>query len=80
MRSKEYKQFCTTLNYIGHFLILGSTSTGCVSISALASLVSVPIRSTSSRIGSRICAITAAIKNISQKLRKIKRNTKKWCC
>ena len=73
MRSKEYKQFCTTLNYIGHFLILGSTSTGCVSISALAYLVSVPIRSTSSRIGSRICAI----KKYKSKIKKNKKKHEK---
>ena len=31
--SKKHKKVCTTLNYIEQFLILGSTSTGCVSIS-----------------------------------------------
>ena len=41
--SKKHKKVCTTLNYIEHFLILGSTIIGCVSISAFASLVGIPI-------------------------------------
>ena len=32
--SNKHKKVCTTLNYIEQFLILGSTITGCVSISA----------------------------------------------
>ena len=32
LMSKKHKKFCTTLNYIQHFL--GSTITGCVFISA----------------------------------------------
>ena len=53
---------CTTLNYIEHFLILGSAVTGCVSISAFPSLVGIPIVITSSAVGLKICVITAAIK------------------
>ena len=37
--NKKHKKVCTILNYIKHFLILGSTITGCFSISAFASLV-----------------------------------------
>ena len=59
--SKKHKKVCTTLNYIEHFLILGSTITGCVSISALASLVGIPIVIANSAIGFKICAIAAAI-------------------
>ena len=62
LMSKKYKKVCTTLNYIEHFLILASTITGCVSISAFASLVGIPIGITSSTIGLNICAITARIK------------------
>ena len=62
LMSKKYKKVCTTLNYIEHFLILASTITGCVSISAFASLVGIPIGITSSTIGLIICAITARIK------------------
>ena len=60
--SKKHRKFSTALNNIEHFLILGSTITGCVSIFAFASLVSVPIGITSSAIGLQICVITAAIK------------------
>ena len=48
---------CTTLNYINHFLILGSAVTGCVPISAFTSLVGIPLGITSSAIGLKICAI-----------------------
>ena len=54
-----------TLNYIEHFLILASTNTACISISAFASLVSVPIRITSSAIGLKTCVITGGLKHIS---------------
>ena len=60
--SKKHKMVCTTLNYIEHFLILGSAVTGCVSISAFSSLVGIPIVITSSAVGLKICVITAAIK------------------
>ena len=72
--SRKHKSICTTLNYIEHFLILASTATGCISISAFASLICIHIGITSSAIGLKICAVTAAIKNISQWLRKKKRN------
>ena len=35
LMSKKHKKVCTTLNYIKHFFILGSTITRCVSISDL---------------------------------------------
>ena len=59
--SKRHKKVCTTLNYIEHFLSLGCTITGCVSVSAFASLVAVPIGIASSAIGLKICAINAGI-------------------
>ena len=31
LMSKKHKKICRTVNYIGHFLILTSTITGCVS-------------------------------------------------
>ena len=55
--SKKNRKVCTTLNYIGHFLILASAITGCVSISALASLIGIPIGISSSVIGLQICVI-----------------------
>ena len=59
---KKHKKVCTTLNYTGHFLILASTITGCVSISAFTSLIGIPIGITGSAIRLKICAITAGIK------------------
>ena len=73
--SKNHKKVCTTLNYIELFLTLDSTITRCISISAFASLVGIPIGITSSAIELKICTITAAIKNISQQLRKRKKST-----
>ena len=64
--SKKHKKvlyyFVRGLNYIEHLLISMSTVTGCVSISAFASLVGIPIVITSSAIILKICAITAGIK------------------
>ena len=59
--SKKHKSFCMASNYIEQFLILVSAITGCVSISAFASLVGIPIGIASSAIGLNICAITAVI-------------------
>ena len=49
--SEKHKKIYTTLNYIEHFLILASTITGCISISAFSSLTGVPAGVTSSAIG-----------------------------
>ena len=51
---KKHKKVCTTLNYIEHFPTLGSTITGCISISAFASLIGISIGTTSSAIGLKI--------------------------
>ena len=60
----KHKKVCLTLNYIEHFLIFGSIITWCVSISDFASLVGMPIEITTSAIGLKIFAKTAAIKKI----------------
>ena len=70
---KSTNIFLENLNYFGHFRILGSAITGCVSISAFASLAGIPIGITTSAIGLKICALTAAIKkykSISKKKKK----------
>ena len=72
LMSKKHKKVCKTLNYIKHFLILGSTITGCVSISAFSSLVGIPIGITSSAIGLNICALTAGIKKYKSIIEKKK--------
>ena len=64
LMNKKHKKVCTTSNYIEHFLIFASTITGCVSISAFASLVGIPVGITSSAIGLEICAITSGIKKL----------------
>ena len=60
--SNKHKTICTTLNYIEHFLVLASAVTGCISISAFASLLGIPIEITSSAIGLKTCAIIAGVK------------------
>ena len=75
--SKKHKKVCATLNYIKHFLILGSTVTGSVSISVFASLVGIPIGITSSAIGLKIFVITAAIKKYKLKIKKKKKKPDK---
>ena len=75
--SKKHKKICTTLNYIEHFLILASTITGCISISAFASLIGIPIGITSSAIGLKMSKITAGIKKYKTINKKTKRSMAK---
>ena len=62
LMSEKYKKTCKYLNFVKNLLILVSTVTGCVSISALASLFRVPIGITSSAVGLKICVIIVGIK------------------
>ena len=73
LMSRKFKKVCTTLNYIEHFLILASTVTGCILISAFAFLLSIPIGIASSAIGLKICAITARIKQYNSIIKKKKK-------
>ena len=70
---KSTKKFCTTLNYIEHFLILASTITGCVSISVFASLIGITMGVASSAIGLKICAVTGGIKKYKSVIKKKKK-------
>ena len=72
LMSKKHKKVCTTLNYIEHFLILASTITRCISISAFASLLGIPIGNMSSAIGLKICEIAAGIKKYESIIKKKK--------
>ena len=54
-------------------LILASTITGCVSVSAFASSVDIPVAITSSAVGINICAITAGIKKYKSMITKKKK-------
>ena len=60
--SKNDKKAYRVLNYIERLLILISTVTGWVSISAFASLVGIPIGITICKVGLKICGITSEIK------------------
>ena len=71
--TKKHKKFCTSLNYIEHFLILAFKIAGCIPISAFTSLIGIPIALTSSSIGLKISEIAAGIikyKSIIKKKRK----------
>ena len=59
---------CKYLNYVEHLLCLASAVTGCVSISAFASLVCVRIES--SAVGINISAFTAGIKKYKSIIKK----------
>ena len=71
---RKHKTVCRNLNYIKEFLTLASAITGCMSISAFASLLGIPIGITSSAIKLKTCALAAGIKRymsiIKQKKKK----------
>ena len=68
LMSKKHKKVCRVLNYIEQLLIAISTITGCVSTSAFASLVGIPIGIAISAKGLKICAITTGINPIQDGL------------
>ena len=51
LMSEKYIKTCKYLNYVENLLILSSTVTGCVSVSAFASLVDINVGITSSAVG-----------------------------
>ena len=77
LMSEKYKKACKYLNYVENLLILVSTVTGCVSITAFDSLVRVPVGITSSAIGLKICAFTAGIKKYKSIIKKKKKKQDK---
>ena len=70
LMSRKHEKVCTALNNIEHFLILPSTITGYLSISAFSSLLDIPIRIT---IGLKLCAITAGTKKYRSIVKKKKK-------
>ena len=58
------------LNHVEYLLILSSKITDCVSVSAFALLVCVPVSIMSSAVKIKICAITARIKKIKSIIKK----------
>ena len=75
--SKKHKKISRVLNYIDHLLVVISTITGWVSISAFASFVGIPIGITSSATGIKICVITAGIKKYRSIIKKKKKKLDK---
>ena len=68
---------CKALNYFGRFLVFVSVVSGCVSISAFASLVGVPVGISSFVVGLKIYAIAAEIKNFQYIINKKRKNNDK---
>ena len=75
--SEKYEKTCKYLNHIEHLLILASTIIGCISISAFASLVCVPVGIVSSAVGIITCAIIAGIKKYNSIIKKKKKKRNK---
>ena len=75
--SKKHKKVCRVLNYIDQSFIVISTITGYVSISALASLVRIPLGITSFETGLKVFVITAGIKQYNPITKEIKRKMTK---
>ena len=71
--SNKIKRICTTLNYNERFLTLVFAVTGCISISAIATLVDIPTEITSSTIGLNTSAIIARIKKYKSIIEKKKK-------
>ena len=73
MSMKAQKGFCNSKLY-WILLILASTITECISISAFASLIGIPIAIASSVIRLKICAVAARIKRYKSIIKKKKKN------
>ena len=73
LMSKKHKKVCRVLNYIDQLFIVISTITGCLSISAFASLVVIPRTITSPAIGLKICVITVGMKRYKSIIKKKKK-------
>ena len=71
--SKKQKNVCRVLNYIEHLCIKIFKITGCVSISAFPSLVSIPIGIMSSAIGLKFCVISTGSKKYKSRIKKKKK-------
>ena len=71
--SRKHKKVSTTLYYIENLLILVSTITGCISISAFTSQICIHIGIMSSTIKLKIFAITSGIKNYKSIIKKRKK-------
>ena len=66
---------CKTLNYVEHLLVLGSTFTVCLSISAFTSFVGIPVGIVSSARGLKVSVIKAGIKKYKSIIKNEKKKT-----
>ena len=73
LMSRKHKKVFTTLNYIEHIFLLAYTITRCISISAFASFIGIPIGITNSAIGLKICAKPAGFKKYKSIIKKTKK-------
>ena len=71
--SKKHQKVCKVSNYIDNVLVVISTINRCASISAFASLISIPLEISSPAIGLKIYAITAGIKKYKPTIKKKKK-------
>ena len=76
MTSKKHKKVCKVLNYVEHLLVSVPTIMGCVSISAFASLIGIPIKITNFAKGLKVGAIAAGINKHMSIIKK--KNKKKY--
>ena len=72
LMGRKHEKVCTTLNHTAHFLILASSTTGCIWISVFASLLGIPVGITSSATELNICAIAAGMKKYKPIIKKKK--------
>ena len=70
LMSLKHKKTCKYLNHVEHLLILASTVTGSVPISAFASLVCVPVGIILSAVGLKIASVIKKYKSIVKKKKK----------
>ena len=71
--SRKHKKVFTPLNYVEHFPFLVSAIIGCISVSAFASVLGIPIGITSSAIALKTCAIVAGTKKYKSIINKKKK-------
>ena len=71
--SRKYKMIGKYLNHVEDLLILASKVTGCVSISAFASLVAIPVGISSTAVEIKVSAITGGTKMYKSIIKKKKK-------
>ena len=76
LMSKKCKKTYKYLDYFENLLILASTVTGCVWISAFTSLAAILVRTTSSAVGIKICTVTVGIKKYQSIVKEKKKHDK----